>query len=315
MIGGDGDRHPGVDAAIPEQQPLILGAGDLRVEDAPIESLGHAGIGTLAHRRGAHVVFVGAVLPVQQLRADHDRRVAVEQLDLHGHHGQMARGHADHPRRADLDAQPGARAPDQFTAQHAVGKRQGAPIGLEVGDVEQQRLVFDVDLDHLGIRHVDQGLTDAGQPEGLFSVVDLPGLVEPVDEGAMRVGVAALLGVAPHTEVAVGHRKKGLGRAEILHPVFVLHQRPLIDREPRSVQRVDGGRGDVGGGVLVCHQINSAKSETTTSAPLRFSASAPAPRSTPITKPKSPAAPAWTPEMASSKTTQRCVGTPSCAAA
>src|SRR5215212_6424916 len=62
-------------------------------------------------------------------------------------------------------------------------------------------------------------------------------------------------------------------------------------------------------------RLISARSQTTTSAPLPRRISGSSPRATPTTRPKPPARPALTPEMASSTTTARSGGTPSILAA
>ena len=49
-------------------------------------------------------------------------------------------------------------------------------------------------------------------PNACLGVPDRPGLVEAVDEGAVLVGVAALLGVAAQAEVAVADGEERLGR-------------------------------------------------------------------------------------------------------
>src|SRR3712207_2275561 len=62
-------------------------------------------------------------------------------------------------------------------------------------------------------------------------------------------------------------------------------------------------------------RLSSARSRTTTSAPLFRRTSGSSPRATPMTRPKPPARPAMTPEMASSMTTARSGGAPSIRAA
>src|SRR5699024_3256373 len=122
----------------------------------------------------------------------------------------------------------------------------------------------------------------------------------------------------------------GLGHAQVVAAVGGLNQAPRLSREAGAVHRVDRRvhqRALVlpevlvvvsGGGWRRDHQrspISSARSVTTTWAPCSVRDAAPAPRSTPTTRPKSPAAPAWTPLIASSRTTDRAEGKPSCSAA
>src|SRR5699024_2754935 len=126
------------------------------------------------------------------------------------------------------------------------------------------------------------------EAEGGFGVVDLPGLVEAVEEGAVRGRVPALLGGRAHPEVAVGRREQRLGQAEVRVRAG-LDQAPLVQRQVGAVDGIGGDRAQAG------HEISS-RSATTWVAPAAASSAAPAPRSTPITAPKLPAAPERTPE-------------------
>src|SRR5699024_103115 len=182
-----------------------------------------------------------------------------------------------------------------------------ALVLLEVGDRQQQRLVVDVQLDHRGVRDRDHRLARAGEAEGGFGVVDRPRLVEAVEEGAVALRIAPLLGGAAHPEVAVRGREEGLHEAQVRMGAG-LDQPPLVERQIGAVDGVGGQH------ATAAHEISS-RSATTTVAPASASSAAPAPRSTPITAPKPPAAPAPTPETASSSTTARAGSTPrSCAA-
>ncbi len=134
--------------------------------------------------------------------------------------------------------------------------------------------------------------------------------MKPVDEGAVRVGVPTLLGVSAKTEVAVAQRKQCLRGAQVMNRVFALDERPLVDGKSAGVQRgVDiewVGRISLSGAARTsAHGVpciwvgsaspagsNSSRSLTTWWAPALTRALCPAPRSTPITSPKVPAAPA-----------------------
>ena len=50
--------------------------------------------------------------------------------------------------------------------------------------------------------------------------------------------VAALDGVAAHTEVSVADGEEGLGAAHVGRPKLGLHERPLVDRVPLAVERI-----------------------------------------------------------------------------
>ncbi len=247
--------------------------------------------------RRLQVVLVLGVLAVEQLRRDDQRCVAGEHGHLEGQHHEVALGHRDHPGGVDLDPLARRRAPDDRAPQHAVAEVEGALVVLEVGGADDERLVVDVELHQLGVRRVDEGLAGSGEPVGRLGVPDRPGLVQPVDVGAVLERVPALLGVAAHPDVAVRDREQGLGDAEVAAVGVALDQAPGVDGEPAAVEGV--------GRRLTALHARSPRSVTTRVAPAAVSVSAPAPRSTPMTRPNPPAAPARTPETASSTTTER----------
>ena len=73
---------------------------------------------------------------------------------------------------------------------------------------------------------------------------DRPRLVEAVDVGAVLVGVAALLGVAAHPDVAVGDGEQRLGDAEVAAVGVALDEPPRVDGEAAAVERVGRRRGE-----------------------------------------------------------------------
>ncbi|MPN06446.1 hypothetical protein SDC9_153702 [bioreactor metagenome] len=192
------------------------------------------------------MVLVLAVLAVEDLGGDHHRGVGVQQGDLHRHHRQVPLGHAHHPGGVDPDRLTGRGAPDDVAAQDTVAEVDGALVLLEVGDRDVDRLVVDVELHHLGVGRVDDRLPDPGEAVRLLGVPDRPGLVEPVDEGAVCEALPALLRVAAHAEVAVADREQRLGAAQVGPVRPGLHQPPLVEREPGPVQRIDRVRRRVG---------------------------------------------------------------------
>ena len=199
VVDADGQRHLRVGAAVAEDDPAVAAPVRLRLQHPLLERLGLARVDAGAHRGGPDVVLVAAVLPVEGLGGDHHRRVVVQHGDLEGHDRQVPLGEGHHPGRlTPCTRLPAGRAPDDVAAQHAVAEVERPLVDLEVGDRQQHRLVVDVELDRLVVGDVDDGLPDPGEAERLLGVPDRPDLVEAVDEGAVGVGLAALLDVAAH---------------------------------------------------------------------------------------------------------------------
>ena len=212
---GAGHRHPAVGAAVAQRDLAVLLGGQARHQHAVVERAHLARVDAVPERRRGDVVLVLAVLAVEELRRHDDRRVALEQRDLEREHGEVAVGQADEPLRAHPHPLAGRRAPHQVPRQRAVAEVEHPLVGLDVGAGQQQRLVVDVQLHQLGVGHVDDRLARLGEPERLLGVVDVPRLVEPVEERAVAVGVAPLLRVGPHADVPVGDGEERLGQAEV----------------------------------------------------------------------------------------------------
>ena len=127
-----------------------------------------------------------------------------------------------------------------------------------VSDVE--RLVIDQQSDDLAVGDVDDGLPVLGIREARFGIGQWPCLVETVQICARQAVGFTFLEVAAQPDVAVGQREQRLGLGHPVHVQAGLANVPRLDRE----------------GVVVDHQesSSSARSDTTTSAPLRRNSSA-----------------------------------------
>ena len=99
----------------------------------------------------------------------------------------MAMRHGHHAVGGHAHQFSGWGAPHEFAAQHAFPKIDPALVRLDLVDAEQQGLVVDVELHELGVGNVDDRLAGLGEAVGTLGVVDVPGLVEPIDVGAMKV--------------------------------------------------------------------------------------------------------------------------------
>ena len=234
-----GHRHPRVGAAIPEHDlALVVGRRIVSLEDrfehAVVEPARPPRVEPLTERGGGDVILVLAVLAVHQLRRDHHRRGLVEQRDIEGEQHEVAMGEARHPRRRDTHPLARRRAPHQRSAETTGGEVEDALVLVEVCTAEQQRLVVDVELDQLGVGHVDDRLTGLGEAVRILGVTDVPRLVEPVQERAVAVRVAALLRVGAHADIAVADGEQRLGVAEIGETELGLDRAPGIDREPMA---------------------------------------------------------------------------------
>ena len=215
VAGRARQRHPAVRAPVAEDGAALLGAVQARLEHAVVE-LAHlariVGVPEGVHR---DVVLVLAVLAVEHLRGHDDRGRAVEHRELEREHGQVAVGQRHEALGADAHPLAGRRPPHQVAGEDAVAEVERPLVGLEVGVRQQQRLVVDVQLHQLGVGDVDDGLAELGEAERVLGVVDAPRLVEAVDVRPVAVGVAALLGVGAHAEVAVADGEQRLGEAEV----------------------------------------------------------------------------------------------------
>src|SRR5215475_2981618 len=190
---------------------------------------------------------------------------------------------------------------------------QAARVGQPEG------LVVHEELDDLAVRHVQDGLAGFGEAVGFLAVDDRPSFIEPIYEGAVFGVGPAFLRAAAHAEVAVAHRQHcfQLGQKFGVKPFFddvpfvgrvIVRWRPeAFMMDHRTVPRETAWG--------VGQSTSSPRSFTTRCAPWCRSSSAFPLRATPITSPKFPLTPAWTPEMASSMTTVRIGSTQSSFAA
>src|SRR5690606_22138778 len=124
---------------------------------------------------------------------------------------QVLVGEADHAPRHHFDARAGRGSPYQAPFDHPACHVEYAFVGVKGGGVAVEALVAYLQLEGLGVGQVEDRLPDLGEAVGGLRVGDRPGLVEPVDEGAVLVGCAALVLVAAEAKVAVGHGEDGLG--------------------------------------------------------------------------------------------------------
>ena len=183
---------------------------------------------------------------------------------------------------------PPGRLPLGDAAQHPGPQVQGAPVVDDLAVGEVQRRVLDQQPDQLAVGDVDDRLPRLREAVARLGVRQRPLLEEAVEVRAGDDDRLALLERAAHADVPVGQREHRLVHAQRGVVQADLGQRPRFDRERRPPL----GHAP--------SPISSSRSVTTTSAPCSFRAAACPTRSTPTTKPKAPARPACTPEIASS---------------
>ena len=95
---------------------------------------------------------------------------------------------------------------------------------------QEERLVVDVQADDLGVRHVDDGLTQLREAVGLLAVDDGPRLVEAVDVGAVVHHRLPLVARPPHAQVAVRGGEQRLGRGQVVLVEARLDETPRVAR-------------------------------------------------------------------------------------
>ncbi len=282
-----------------------------RLQHTVGQLLGLAGVeAARGGRHGRSAVDPLAVLAVEQLAAHHDGGVGVE--DRHGQfeHREVLLVERHETLVLDAHALARGRHPQQVAPQDPLSHVEHALVFAHVRHVERQRLVVDVDAHDLGIRGIDDRLTDLGETVGLLGVADGERLVEPVDERALLLREAALDRVAAQAEVAVADGEEGLGDPHVVDREFGFDESPLVDGEAIAIdhravpsgggfgQRGTGGAPfarvvqDIGAGGTegrsrraTAQSTNAARSSTTTLAPAAVRSAAPTPRSTPTTTP------------------------------
>ncbi len=115
-----------------------------------------------------------------------------------------------HPVGDHTDPFAGLGPPDETASFHPLAEVDRASVVLHLGDTEAEWFIVDVETHGLGVRHLDDRLTFAGETVGVLGVLDVPRLVDAVDEGPVLVRVPALRRIATHPEVAVRQREESL---------------------------------------------------------------------------------------------------------
>ena len=133
------ERPPSCQYSSRLQHPLLDALGLARVETG---LLGRA-------RRAA--VDVLAVLAVEQLAVDRDRGIGVEHRDLEPEDREVLLFERDQPVVFDEHLLARRRGPPHAAAQDAGAHVEHALVLADVGDIERQRLVVDVDAHDLGV--------------------------------------------------------------------------------------------------------------------------------------------------------------------
>ena len=200
VIGGNGDAHLRVVDTVTQYASVTALPVLPRHEDTVGDPLRLAGVlRTLARR----CVLVLTILTVEQVAGNRQGSIGIEERDLHRHDREVALEERHHPRRGNAHALAPGGQPDHLAPQHAVGEVETALVPEQIGFVEGERLIVDVQPHHLRVGCVDDGLADLGESVRLLGVMDLERLVEPVDVGTVLVCSAPLQVVAAHAEKAV----------------------------------------------------------------------------------------------------------------
>ena len=136
MVHAAGHGHAGLGTPVSQRGALWRWVGpERRNENAFLNGLALTGVffcGTVIPV-AATVVFVLAVLAVQDLRRNNDGRVGVEKLNLQTHDGQVLLLEGDHPLGRHPRAFARRGAPNEVAAQDAFAEVQDALVVFEVG--------------------------------------------------------------------------------------------------------------------------------------------------------------------------------------
>src|SRR4030095_10082498 len=265
------------------------------------------------------LVAAGARRIGHHLRSDHDRGRRVEEGYTIGDGGYVPMHERDQTPRGDQHLFPCWRLPQDLPVECPGLHIQPPVVAYAVRIGQPEGLVVHKELDDLAVRHVHDGLARFREAVGFLAVDDRPVFIEPIDEGAVFGGGPAFLRAPTHAEVAVAHRQHRFQLGQKCGVKAFFDDVPLVGRvsvewrpeafmmDHRAVPRERAWG--------VGPSTSSPRSCTTRCAPWCRSSSTFPLRATPITSPKFPLRPAWTPEMASSTTTARGGATPSCCAA
>jgi hypothetical protein len=160
-------------------------------------------------------------------RDDH-RQIRVEDGHLVVDRREVPVGERDQSAARYQDPGTRGRLPENLPVQDAGLQVEDAPELDDVGGVQMERLVVDVELDQARIRDVDDGLAGLGKAVRLLGVNDRPRFVEAVDEDSRVVDRASLVEGAPHAEVAVAEGEDGLRSRYELRVEACLDELPVI---------------------------------------------------------------------------------------
>ena len=185
VFRGYAQRHVGIGGLVSERHSLVVVPLTARLQHSTVEFARAPWVETLLVLRLA--VVVETILSVDHLGAEHDRRIALHHGQFDFEQRQVPIGEADHATGTQFHPLARRSSPHQVTGQASRAEVKSAFVVVQVGLPKGEGLVVDVDLDELRIGYVHDGLPRTRESEGLLGVLDGPGLVETVDEGAVRV--------------------------------------------------------------------------------------------------------------------------------
>ena len=108
------------------------------------------------------MVFVLAVLAVEDLRVNHHRSIRIQQLDFQTHRGDMLFLERHHALRGDANALATRGAPNEPTTQHTLAEIQATFVVADLSIAETQGLIVNVETHCLGVRSIGNRLPLTG---------------------------------------------------------------------------------------------------------------------------------------------------------
>ena len=226
VVDGDSERHPALDRLVPEHQPIAHPIHHPWLEDAATEPPSDA--------RVVHRATPSRLRPAFARLTTRDRSTTGAGRSNVTSYETASTWRCSNDTSLVLRIRaclPEGVAHTRSRVRTPLRMSSTRRYSGRAGRGDEQRLVLDVQLDDARIGHVDDRLTDSGQPVRVFGVDDRPRLVEAVDERARCKDGAPLVRYAPHAQIPVRQRECRFCPSREPGGPACLHHSPLVPRE------------------------------------------------------------------------------------